>query len=458
MQQLAAVELELETARNEQAFWEQMAVETETAKLALQERLAAEQAGSTGRRPAEVAAYMAAASKTAEQVVLDEAETRKLVDEQLRQAGWQADSTTLRYAMGARPEKDRNLAIAEWPTLGGPADYVLFAGLTPLAVVEAKRKNVDVPAALQQAKRHSRSFNAWANAESPGEPWNKYRLPFAFSASGRPYLRQLETRSGVWFCDLRRPDNLSRALDGWYTPEGLAGLLKQDAAQAATQLEATPLTFDFALRPYQEEAIRTIEAAIGRGQRLLLMAMAPGTRKTKVSTALIYRLLKAQRFRRVLFLVDRSALGEQAANAFKDTRMENLQTFADIFGIKELDDQAPDTEAAVHIATVQGMVQRVLYTHEGETPPPVDQYDCIVVDECHRSHLLDRDLSDAELAFRSYEDYLRSFADFLDTHRATLPALTLVLTRPSDLTRKNLRELSLALNRNGFSEKSLETA
>ena len=97
----------------------------------------------------------------------------------------------------------------------------------------------------------------------------------------------------------------------------------------------------------------------------MLLAMATGTGKTKTCIALIYRLLKAQRFRRVLFLVDRSALGEQAANAFKDTRMENLQTFADIFGIKELDEQQPDTDTAVHIATVQGMVQRVLYRRRG---------------------------------------------------------------------------------------------
>ena len=62
--------------------------------------------------------------------------------------------------------------------------------------------------------------------------------------------------------------------------------------------------------------------------------MATGTGKTKNCIALIYRLLKARRFQRILFLVDRSALGEQAANAFKDTRMERLQTFADIFGIK----------------------------------------------------------------------------------------------------------------------------
>ena len=83
---------------------------------------------------------------------LDEAETRKLIDDQLRQAGWEADTNQLKYGQGTRPEKGRNIAIAEWPTETGPADYVLFVGLTPMAVVEAKRKNVDVSAALQQAR------------------------------------------------------------------------------------------------------------------------------------------------------------------------------------------------------------------------------------------------------------------------------------------------------------------
>jgi len=83
------------------------------------------------------------------------------------------------------------------------------------------------------------------------------------------------------------------------------------------------------LRHYQQEAILAAERAIVAGQREMLLVMATGTGKTKTCIALIYRLLKAQRFRRMLFLVDRSALGEQAANAFKDTRMENLQTFAD---------------------------------------------------------------------------------------------------------------------------------
>lgn len=301
---------------------------------------------------------------------------------------------------------------------------MLFVGLTPVATVEAKRKNIDVSAALQQAKRYSRGLAITTELEAPGGPWGEFRAPFVFSTNGRPYLRQLATRSGIWFCDVRRPENVSTALDGWYTPEGLTALLKRDAEAATQKLAAEPFEYDLKLRPYQQTAIREIEAGIARHQREMLVAMATGTGKTKTCIALIYRLLKAQRFHRVLFLVDRSALGEQAANVFKDTRMENLQTFADIFGIKELEERAPDTDTKVHVATVQGMVQRILYPAEDVTPPPVDQYDCIVVDECHRGYLLDRELSDTELTFRGFEDYISKYRRVLDYFDAVKIGLT----------------------------------
>jgi hypothetical protein len=80
--------------------------------------------------PPNPAALAAAAAEAAEKINLDEAATRGLIDEQLRSAGWEADTVNLRYAKGARPVKGRNLAIAEWPTASGPADYALFAGLT----------------------------------------------------------------------------------------------------------------------------------------------------------------------------------------------------------------------------------------------------------------------------------------------------------------------------------------
>ncbi len=339
-QRLRAAEARLREAEDEQAFWEQMASEADQAKATLEARLAAHQAAAAARPGGELAGLIAAAN-AAQVLELDEVETRKLIDQQLRQAGWEADSERLRHGPGARPAKGRNRAIAEWPTAEGPADYVLFTGLTPLAVVEAKRRNLDVSAALQQAKRYSRGLDPAPELAKPSGPWGGYRIPFAFASNGRPYLRQLATRSGVWFCDLRQPDNLSQALDGWYTPEGLAARLKRDDQAAHQRLAAEPFAYGFALRPYQQAAIQAAKGAIAAGRREMLLAMATGTGKTKTCSALIYRLLKAQRFRRVLFLVGRSALGEQAANAFKDTRMESLQTFADIFGIKELDEQAP---------------------------------------------------------------------------------------------------------------------
>jgi type I restriction enzyme R subunit len=423
-ERLASTEARLREAKDEQTFWEQMAVEAEQAKAALAQKLSAGQAQGLAQPKATVAAFVTAATTAANAVQLDEADTRKLIDEQLREVGWTVDSATLSFPKGTRPEKGKTLAIAEWPTASGPADYVLFVGLTPVAAVEAKRKHIDVSGALQQAKRYSRSFEHGEGLLSPGGPWREFRIPFVFSSNGRPYLRQLATRSGTWFCDLRNPENLGHALDGWYSPEGLVALLKRDEERAHEQLKNEPFNYGFPLRHYQQAAIEAIETAIGKGRREMLLAMATGTGKTKTCIALIYRLLKAQRFRRVLFLVDRAALGEQAANAFKDTRMESLQTFADVFGIKELDDQRPDTDTSVHVATVQGMVQRVLYPSESALPPPVDQYDCIIVDECHRGYLLDRELSDTELGFRNFDDYISKYRRVLDYFDAVKVGLT----------------------------------
>jgi type I restriction enzyme, R subunit len=423
-EQLELAQAQLCTARDEAAVWEQLAADAERAKTALADRLAAQQAFAVNQSPATTAAFVTAATTAANALELDEVETRELIDEALRQAGWTADSVALTYAKGTRPEKGKNLAIAEWPTANGPADYVMFAGLVPIAAVEAKRSARNVSGSLQQAKRYSRGFAAPVGAPSNGAPWTDFHLPFIFATNGRPYLRQLATHSGIWFCDVRRPENHGHALDGWYTPGGLVALLKRDEVAADRQLESERFDYGFTVRPYQQAAIRAIEDGIAAGRREMLLAMATGTGKTKTCVALIYRLLKAQRFRRVLFLVDRSVLGEQAVNAFKDTRMESLQTFTDVFGIKELDDKAPDTETAVHVATIQGMVKRVLDPSDELRPPPIDQYDCIVVDECHRGYLLDRELSDTELAFRSYDEYISKYRRVLDYFDAVKIGLT----------------------------------
>lgn len=364
------------------------------------------------------------AQTAALQLDLSEADTRRIIDQQLREAGWETDSIKLKYSKGARPQKGKYRAIAEWPTESGPADYVLFFGKTALAVVEAKKKAVDVAGAIDQAKRYSRTFLAADACDLPAGPWDKFRIPFVFSANGKRFLQQLRTQTGIWFCDLRRPQNLRRSMDGWYSPEGLNELYKQNIGDAETKLQSLDFDFGFKLRDYQIKAIRHIEDAITEGKPRALLSMATGTGKTKTCIALIYRLLLAQRFRRILFVVDRSALGEQAANAFKETNMDSTRTFTDIFGIKELADKLPESNTKVHFATIQGLVKRLLYNEDDQERLTVDQFDCIVVDECHRGYLLDRELSDSEINFRDQNDYISKYRRVLDYFDATKIGLT----------------------------------
>jgi type I restriction enzyme R subunit len=351
---------------------------------------------------------------------LSEADTRKQIDAQLRDAGWDADTTILRYAAGSRPQKGKNLAIAEWPTASGPADYALFVGLICVGVVEAKRERKNVASALEQSKRYSRDFKFDPAPVEPVGPWGGYKIPFLFATNGRPFLRQLQDRSGIWFLDARSATNLSRPLQGWYTPAGLADLLKQERDAAIAALKAEPTDY-LPLRDFQKNAIAAIETALEGAGREMLVAMATGTGKTRTCICLVYRLIKAKRFNRVLFLVDRSVLGEQATNAFKDVRLENLKTFADIYDVKEMGDLHPDPTTRLHVGTIQGMMRRVL---SNDDPVPVDLYDCIVIDECHRGYVLDKEMTDRELEYRDEADYISKYRRVLDHFDAVKIGLT----------------------------------
>jgi type I restriction enzyme R subunit len=353
----------------------------------------------------------------------DEAATRDRIDLQLRAAGWEVDTKTLRFADGARPQPGTNRAIAEWPTASGPADYAFFVGLTPLGITEAKRHGKDIPGRLPQTYRYSRGYNPCGSENFLGGPWRGFKIPFVFATNGRPYLAQLQEKSGIWFHDLRQSTNHPRPLGGWYSPEGLMKLFKTDPVAATAALLDTPVTIAD-LHDYQIEAIEKVEAAIADGIRAMLVAMATGTGKTRVAIALLFRLIKLGRFKRCLFLVDRQTLGDQAGNRFKDVQIENLQTFADIYDIKELDDIQPDADTRLHLATIQGMVKRLLYPSPGQPPIPVDQYDLIIVDECHRGYILDQELSNQELQFKDEKDYISKYRRVLEHFDAVKVGLT----------------------------------
>ena len=405
----------------------ELAVETEEQlsrqKIDFEARLEETQTQAAAASPEQMSFVLNSAKNAAQNLDLDEADTRKLIDGQLREAGWEVDSQTLTYGKGVRPQKGKNLAIAEWPTKSGPADYVFFAGLKPLAVVEAKRSRKDVSAAIGQSKRYSSGYFTPPDGVSPGGPWGEYKIPFLFASNGRPYLKQYKTKSGIWFLDARLSTNHSYPLVGWYSPEGLLAEFEKDKQAAHEKLKKEPTDY-LPLRDYQVEAVHAVEEAISKGKREMLVAMATGTGKTITCLALVYRLCKAKRFKRILFLVDRTALGQQAMDKFKDVRLENLQSFADIYDIKELGDIVPEPDTRLQVATIQGMMKRLMFPSDDAKPLPVDQYDCIVVDECHRGYNLDREMTDAELTFRSEMDYVSKYTRVLEYFDAVKIGLT----------------------------------
>ncbi len=409
----------------ERELWAVIAQEAEDQKNAALADLLVLQAAAAQATPQQKARQQQQAEQAAKGIDLDEAATRAIIDEQLRIRGWEADTKVLRYSQGARPAKGRAMAIAEWPTASGPADYALFYGLPCLGTVEAKRECKNVSAAVDQSERYARDIILEdGEAEASGGPWDAYLVPFVFATNGRPYLKQIETESGIWFRDTRKATHHRRALNDWPTPDGLKARLEIDIEAAEAALKTQPMLFGFPLRPYQQQAIEAVERSIADGSRSLLVAMATGTGKTKLAIALLFRLLNAKRFRRVCFVVDRSALGQQTGGEFSSTKVIGTKTFADIFDLKGLDAAGPEPETKVHICTIQRLVRRVLYNDEPADVPPIDQYDLIVIDECHRGYLLDRELSDGELSFRSEADYISKYRRVLEHFDAVKIGLT----------------------------------
>lgn len=374
------------------------------------------------------------AGKAMRQRVKSEAETRYLIDEQLRKVGWEVDTQKLRYSKGTRPEKGRNIAIAEWPTdstVGkkGFADYALFIDERLVAIIEAKAIHKDIPSVIDyQCKDYSRNVRAEDEKYQIGM-WRNYKVPFVFATNGRPYLEQYDTKSGVWFLDLRKSDNAPKALKGRMSPTGMLELLERDIAAKDQALQDMPYDLlrdkdGLNLRDYQLKAIQAAEHAILNGQQNILLAMATGTGKTRTILGMIYRFLKTGRFRRILFLVDRTSLGKQATDVFEEVKLEELMTLDDIYNIKGLEDKMIDKETKLQVATVQSMVKRILY-NEGDTMPAVTDFDLVIIDEAHRGYILDKEMGEDELLYRDQIDYqskYRSVVEYFDAIKIALTA------------------------------------
>ncbi len=294
---------------------------------------------------AEVAAARAANTATPDTHDYNEAETRDLyVDLLLKEAGWKLDQP-----------RDREYEVHGMPNNQGVGyvDYVLWGDDgKPLAVVEAKRTRRDARVGQQQAKLYADCLQTQFG-----------QRPLIYTTNGYEH----------WFWD-----------DTTYPPRPVQGFHKKDELQLLVQrrtsvkpLAGVTINPDIVERHYQLRAIRRIGETFERDrQRKALVVMATGAGKTRTVIALADLLQRANWAKRILFLADRVALVNQAANAFKahlpDAAAVNLVT-----------DKA--TEGRVYVSTYPTMMGLINETDEGLRRFGVGHFDLIIVDEAHRS-------------------------------------------------------------------------
>jgi type I restriction enzyme R subunit len=368
-------------------------------------------------------------------IKLDEKETRKIIDEQLRLVGWSVDSEEIRYDKGSRPTKNKNLAISEWPTNSeltrshtGKVDYALFVSELMVGIIEAKRQYKDIPSVIDnQCKDYAKNIKP-EHYNYVMDSSAEYKAPFMYATNGRPYLKQLETKSGIWYLDGRSQGNIPRALQGWPSPQGLLEELEKDIEAANHNLENTDYDLlrdkdGLSLYEHQIKAIEKAEEAVRNGKTEILLSMATGTGKTRTILGLIYRFLVAKRFRRILFLVDRRLLGIQAMDTFKDVKIEELMTLNEIYNINDLKDAKIDPEVKIQVATVQSLVKRILY-NEGDQVLASTDYDLIIIDEAHRGYILDKEMDEDEFLYRNQSDFMSKYRTVIEFFDATKIALT----------------------------------
>ncbi|MEK6575416.1 MAG: DEAD/DEAH box helicase family protein [Chloroflexota bacterium] len=347
---------------------------------------------------------------------LSERATRKQrIDQALADAGWRVVSHA-HWQAGNRTAAD---AVEEYPTDSGPADYLLFLDGKPVADVEAKKLEVSPQNVVEQAKRYARAL-----ADSPFHFGPQgYRIPFVYSTNGEL----------IYTCDLRDTLARTRQIARFHTPEALRESLARDLSGADLWLRSHPIADPD--RYYQRDAIAAIENAIRNGKRQMLIAMATGAGKTRMTIGAIYRLMKSGYAKRVLFLVDRRALAAQAVGALAAFEPEPGLKFDKIYEVysqrfkrEDLeDDDTPydpkvlppsyltdpsDRHAFVYVCTIQRMrinlfgppssdgSSTAAPTHWGEQddesdagplPIPIHAFDLIVADECHRGYTSSED-------------------------------------------------------------------
>jgi type I restriction enzyme R subunit len=327
-------------------------------------------------------------NQTPEQIARDR------IDQMLGQSGWVVQAKD-KIDFGA----GRGIAVREYQTDVGPADYVLFVDKVPVGVIEAKRAEMGerITTVEEQTAGYAGAKLKWVKDTRP--------LPFLYESTGEI------TR----FTDARDPKPRSREVFTFHRPETMRDWL-DDGSSLRARLEAMPpLNPDglsasrLGLRDCQEVAVTNLEKSFKENRPRALIQMATGAGKTFTAITEVYRLLKHAKAKRVLFLVDTKNLGEQAEQEFMAYRpSDDTRKFTELYNVQRLKSSYIPSDAQVCICTIQRLYSILkgepldesaeeLSPAEQLTRPkapmpvvysekvPVEFFDCIIIDEWHRS-------------------------------------------------------------------------
>ncbi len=312
---------------------------------------------------------------------------RDNIDKQLLACGWIIqDKKKFNLAAGL------GIAIREYQTDIGPADYVLFVDKKAVGIIEAKREEEGVR--LTTVEEQSSQY---ANAKL--RLLNNDPLPFVYESTGEI------TR----FTDYRDLKPRSRNVFTFHRPETLVYWLSQPKT-LRTRLHDIPALPEDGLRDCQITAINNLEKSFKDQRPKALIQMATGSGKTFTAITAVYRLLKYAKAKRILFLVDTKNLGEQAEGEFRAfTAQEDNRLFTELYGVTRLSSSFIPDDSQVYISTIQRMYSILRGTEldesAEETNPnetnftgttrdlsvrynekvPIEFFDFVVIDECHRS-------------------------------------------------------------------------
>lgn len=264
-------------------------------------------------------------NQTPEQIARDR------IDEILREAGWVVQSKN-KVNLAA----NKGVAVREYLTDVGPADYVLFVDRKPVGIIEAKKE--EEGHRLTVVEEQSKGY---ANAKLKylkNDP-----LPFVYESTGTI------TR----FTDYRDPKPRGRAVFSFHKPETIAEWLKKGESLRAKLLEIPGLN-ETGLRPAQIKAVKNLEHSFKKNRPKALIQMATGAGKTFTAATFVYRLLKHADAKRILFLVDTRNLGEQAEQEFMAFQPnDDNRKFTELYNVQRLTSSYIASDSQVCISTIQ---------------------------------------------------------------------------------------------------------